>query len=98
MNESINVFGAQDADDQVRQPVRRLVPLLDGLARRADGPASRRRPAPLAAARPLPAAAAALGHRQEVHGRVRRISLHISPRLSPLLVLCLLSPFASHFS
>ena len=59
---------AAAADRPLRQPVPELVPLLDGLARRAvdggDAPA-------LAPARALLPAAAALGHGAQVHGRLR---------------------------
>src|SRR5690606_23604564 len=54
--------------DTLRQPVRDVVPLFDGLARRAD---RRRRVFPLAATRALLPAAAAFGTRAEVHGRLR---------------------------
>ena len=60
----------QAAADALRQPVRDVVPLLDGLARRADRTSGRRH-APLAVARALLPAAAALGDGEEVHGRLR---------------------------
>src|SRR5690606_3362996 len=58
----------QVGPDALRQPVRDVVPLLDGLARRALRRGAGR---PLAAPRPRLPAAATLGDGEEVHGRLR---------------------------
>ncbi len=59
--------GAQGTDRPLRQSVRDLVPLFDGLSSATD----RRERAPgMAAPRAFPAAASALGNGQEVHGRL----------------------------